>query len=148
MVTFTRHIDLGAQPRMGLIHLSADTRYKLFINKKRVAVGPSRGSQYIWYYDSVDISSYLQQGRNEIQIVVLRYFAANRAAMPFARTSFPGLTVFGAIDSGVEAVEICTKQTQEWRAKVHNEVQFPTGSIDDGFLHVRLGPACRKLMAC
>lgn len=138
LVTFTRHCHINSKPKSALLHLSADTRYKLHINGTRVTVGPARGSPYLWYYDSVDISSFLRPGGNEIQIEVLRYFAANRAAMPFGRTSFPGLTVYGLIEDGSDVLELCSKDVQEWRAQVSTEVQFPTGLIDDVFLHVGL----------
>ena len=67
--------------------------------------------------------------------MVLRYFAANRAAMPFERTSFPGLTVYGIIESDSDAVTVSSADGG-WQAQVNDSVQFPTGLIDDGFLHV------------
>ena len=138
LVSFTRHVHLNGKPKSALLHLSADTRYKLLINGTRVTVGPARGSLCLWYYDRVDISSFLKRGDNEIQIEVLRYFAANRVAMPFGRTSFPGLTVYGLIQGDSDVMELCSKDVEEWRARVLNEVQFPTGLKDDVFLHVRI----------
>jgi hypothetical protein len=88
----------------------------------------------IWYYDTLDIAPYLRTGDNEIKIVVLRYFAATRAAMPFERTSFPGLTVVGSIGSGTETVDLGSKKN--WMARVDESVVFPTGLVDDVFLHV------------
>ncbi len=37
------------------IHVSADERYKLFLDGKLVSLGPSRGDQYNWYYKTYDI---------------------------------------------------------------------------------------------
>lgn len=90
----------------------------------------------IWYYDTIDIASYLKEGGNEIKIIVLRYFAATRAAMPFERTSFPGLTVVGSIESGEGSVDLCSRQG--WTAEVDESVLFPTGLVDDVFLHVSI----------
>ncbi|KAK4500335.1 hypothetical protein PRZ48_008524 [Zasmidium cellare] len=137
VVTFIRELQLPSKPKEGVFHLSADTRYKLFINDQRVAVGPSRGSPYLWYHDTIDIAVHLQEGHNEIRVEVLRYFAANRAAMPFDRTSFPGLTIHGTIAVDGETLEINSGEVGQWRAQVHNEITFPTGIIDDGFLHVQ-----------
>lgn len=52
--------------------MTADTRYKLFVNGRRAMIGPSRGSERIWYFDTLDISSFLEQS-NEIIVQVVRY---------------------------------------------------------------------------
>lgn len=122
-----------------LLHFSADTRYKLVVNGERVAVGPTRGSPWIWYYDTLDIAPYLREGNNNIQFDVIRYFAAVRGAMPFQRTAFPGLTVIGRIETGSEVVEINTTNS-EWEAQIDESIQFPMGLVDDPFLHVCIHP--------
>lgn len=139
-MTFTRHVQLPSKPRAAVFHLSADTRYKLLINEQRVTVGPSRGSPYLWYYDSIDIADHLREGNNEIRIEVLRYFAANRAAMPFGRTSFPGLTLSGTIDVADSVLDLSSGDVKQWAATIRDEVAFPTGTLDDGFLHVGVYP--------
>jgi hypothetical protein len=117
------------------LHFSADTRYKLYVNGARVAVGPARSSLLIWYYDTLDIAPYLGTGNNEIQFEVLRYFAASRGGMPFERTTHAGLTVVGSVEmTGVPAVELTSGM--DWQAQVDDSILFPTGLIDDGFLHV------------
>lgn len=90
----------------------------------------------IWYYDTIDIAPYLKKSKNEIRIIVLRYFAATRAAMPFERTSFPGMTVVGRTGSGEGSVDLCSRQG--WLAQVDESVLFPTGLLDDVFLHVSI----------
>jgi hypothetical protein len=87
----------------------------------------------IWYYDTLDIAPYLQEGQNEIRFVVIRYFAASRSAMPFERTSLPGLTVVGKIE-GAETVDISS--SNGWTAYVDESIRFPMGLADDVFLHV------------
>ena len=88
----------------------------------------------MWYYDSLDIAQHLQRGDNEVKFVVLRYFVGTRAAMPFERTAFPGLTVFGQIEAGEMMVEL--NSLMGWEAEVDESVLFPTGLVDDVFLHV------------
>ncbi|KAL2062125.1 hypothetical protein VTL71DRAFT_6391 [Oculimacula yallundae] len=134
IVKFTRNFSIDITPSSALLHISADTRYKIYVNGNRIAVGPCRSSLLIWYYDTMDISPYLQVGENEITILVLRYFAATRAAMPFERTSFPGLTVVGKIESSGSTVDLCSKS--DWTAQIDESVSFPTGLIDDAFLHI------------
>ncbi|KAG4431958.1 hypothetical protein IFR05_012554 [Cadophora sp. M221] len=145
VVNFTRSFNLDSVPSTAILHISADTRYKIYVNDKRIAVGPSRSSLMIWYYDTLNIAPYLRKGNNEIKIIVLRYFAGTRAAMPFERTSFPGLTVVGTIGSGAASVDICS--SKEWTAQLDESVLFPTGLVDDVFLHIseRISPTTASL---
>ena len=74
------------------ICISADSRYKLYINDRLAEVGPSKGDSQIWFQDEIDIRSYLKSGDNVIAVEVLRFpvnpFGGNQSAMV---TSFPGL---------------------------------------------------------
>ncbi len=49
--------------------ISADSRYKLYINDVYVCEGPCIGTHK--YYDEVDISSYIKNGENKIEALVL-----------------------------------------------------------------------------
>ncbi|MHA1681960.1 MAG: alpha-L-rhamnosidase-related protein [Promethearchaeota archaeon] len=51
-----------------VINITADSRYKLFVNGKYVGRGINRCEAYYWYYNTFDITSYLQEGRNVIAI--------------------------------------------------------------------------------
>ncbi|KAJ0414830.1 hypothetical protein BJY00DRAFT_320701 [Aspergillus carlsbadensis] len=141
LVHFTRQFTLPSSPPKTLLHFSADTRYKLFVNGARVAVGPTRSSPWIWYYDTVDIAPYLQPGNNVVRFDVLRYFAAARGAMPFQRTAVPGLTVVGRVEADGESVVLDSAGGQ-WEARVDEGVTFPMGRVDDVFLHIseRISP--------
>ncbi|KAL6357029.1 hypothetical protein LRP88_10646 [Fusarium phalaenopsidis] len=134
IVRFLRSFTLTSPPSEALLHFSADTRYKLLVNGARVAVGPARSSPLIWYYDTLDIAPYLTTGENEICFVVIRYFASSRGGMPFERTSLPGLTVIGSVNSG--ASEICLDSKEGWQAQADESILFPMGLIDDVFLHI------------
>lgn len=112
------------------IHISADTRYKLFVNGSRVSVGPSRGSDRLWYYDTHDLSSFLREGENTIEVIVWRCYYGVDAAAPFGRTSLPGLTVVGTIG------DVCIDTDESWLCRVDEGTSFPTGIKDDIFLHV------------
>ncbi|KAL3466116.1 hypothetical protein BJX64DRAFT_296058 [Aspergillus heterothallicus] len=142
VVRFTRDFSLSSPPTKALLHFSADTRYKLFVNGVRVAVGPTRSSPWIWYYDTVDIAPYLQTGTNAVRFDVIRYFAASRGAMPFQRTAVPGLTVVGRVEAGNDEELVLDSAAGEWQAQVDERVKFPMGLVDDVFLHIseRISP--------
>ena len=55
-----------------IINVSADARYKLWVNGRLAAVGPCKGSEREKYYDTVDISDFLTDGENEILAQVLQ----------------------------------------------------------------------------
>ncbi|KAL4947659.1 hypothetical protein BDW69DRAFT_204185 [Aspergillus filifer] len=137
IVHFSRTLSLPSKPTRALLNISADTRYKLFVNGVRVAVGPTKGSPAIWYYDTLDIAGYLREGDNVLGIDVVRYFNAVRGAMPFQRTAVPGLTVVGCVElDGGEIIGIGTERTENWTAQVDEGITFPIGLVDDPFLHI------------
>ena len=132
LVTFKRSFHLDHVPLSSIIHCTADTRYKLFLNGARVSVGPSRSSPERWLYDTIDIAPFLSRGENVITVVVLRYFYATRAAMAFVRTGYPGFTLIGSAGENDLRSGLC----EEWSAKVDSATTFPMGLEDDVFLHV------------
>ncbi len=52
-------------------HVCADTRYQLYMNGQVVCEGPCQGSSYVRYYETVDLTPYLQAGENHICAKVL-----------------------------------------------------------------------------
>ena len=62
---FRKAIDLPAKPNKFIVHVSADNRYKLYINNQLVSMGPARGDISHWNYETVDISSYLKAGQQD-----------------------------------------------------------------------------------
>ena len=73
LLYFRKEIELGDLPVEGTLNISADTRYKLYVNGTLVAVGPCKGDRQVWYFDTVDIAPYLKKGKNIIAVSVLRY---------------------------------------------------------------------------
>jgi alpha-L-rhamnosidase len=67
---FRKKLDINVKPSSFAIHVSADNRYKLFVNENLVSLGPARGDVTHWNYETVDISPFLQQGRNIVAAVV------------------------------------------------------------------------------
>ena len=63
---FHKTINLSAKPATFYVHVSADNHYKLFINGKLVSVGPVRGDQFNWFYETINIAPYLTAGKNSI----------------------------------------------------------------------------------
>ncbi|RWY48579.1 alpha-L-rhamnosidase-related protein [Mucilaginibacter gilvus] len=67
---FQKSVDLPTKPARFVIHISADNRYKLYVNHTLVSLGPARGDTYYWNYETVDIAQYLIGGKNTIAATV------------------------------------------------------------------------------
>ena len=63
---FRKMIDLNSKPDSFVIHVSADNRYKLFVNEKQVSLGPARGDLDHWHFATLDIAPFLHAGKNII----------------------------------------------------------------------------------
>jgi len=72
-VYFRRTFELAAPPREALAHVSADGRYRLFVNGAYVGRGPARCDPLWQYYDSYDIAPHLRAGRNVVAVLVHSY---------------------------------------------------------------------------
>lgn len=59
--------------RAGRLRISANCRYKLYINGIFIQEGPQKGSSESAYVDPADISGYLREGRNVAAVEVLYY---------------------------------------------------------------------------
>ena len=134
LVTFSKTINLERIPDEAILVCTADTRYKLSINSRRVAVGPTRSCPKIWYYDTVDIKDCLVVGNNVITFVVWRVFPSTFHGSPFERTTNPGLTAIFDLKSGGQSQKITTDHT--WKNRQLSSIRFPTDLKGDGFLHV------------
>ena len=70
---FRKSFNLEEIPSSMIIHVSADNRYKLFVNGNLASLGPARGDVYNWNFETVDISKFLRKGKNVLAAVVWNY---------------------------------------------------------------------------
>ena len=73
LVLFRKTILFHELPKNYLLHISADSRYKLYINNQHIGCGPGKSSSVYKYYDEIDISSFLKVGSNVIAIEAAHY---------------------------------------------------------------------------
>jgi len=86
---FRKTFELSAKPDKFVIHVSADNRYKLFVNGELVSLGPARSDLYNWAFETVDIAPQLRSGKNTIAAVVWNFAQyAPVAQMSFHQTGF------------------------------------------------------------
>ncbi len=70
---FRKSFQLDKQPESFIVHVSADNRYRLFVNGTPVSEGPARGDLRHWRFETVDLAPYLQAGDNILAAVVWNY---------------------------------------------------------------------------
>ncbi|MCS6968561.1 MAG: alpha-L-rhamnosidase N-terminal domain-containing protein [Cytophagales bacterium] len=113
---FRKRFLLESQPRKFIVHVSADNRYRLFVNGTPVAQGPARGDLFHWYFESIDIAPYLQKGTNVVAAVVWNF--AEYA--PWAQMSFQT----GFIMQGNTTAESVVNTDTSWKV-MHNPAITP-----------------------
>ncbi|HEX6626681.1 MAG TPA: alpha-L-rhamnosidase C-terminal domain-containing protein [Gemmatimonadaceae bacterium] len=83
-----RTFDLTAVPARFIVHVSADNRYRLYVNGAQVSSGPQRSDVTHWRYETVDLAPHLRAGHNVIAALVWNWGAAHPVAQHSYRTGF------------------------------------------------------------
>lgn len=105
---FRKTIELESVPQQYIVHVSADNRYKLFVNDSLVSLGPCRGDVSNWNFETVDLSPYLKAGKNTLAAVV--WFLAEHA--PVAQTTFGNA---GFLMQGNSKAEAAVNTDKTWK---------------------------------
>jgi alpha-L-rhamnosidase len=95
---FRRVIDLSAKPALARVRVSADARYTLYVNGKRVHYGPARSYPQFQCFDTLDLAPFLQAGRNSICAVVHQF------GVPTFQSMYRDLSGF-LLDGSIELPE-------------------------------------------
>ncbi|UPL01356.1 hypothetical protein LCI18_012290 [Fusarium solani-melongenae] len=116
------------------IQITADTRYKLYVNKELVAFGPVKGDANLWFYDEVDIGPHLRLGENHIAIHVLRLFHGTSWGTSFPRLGSGGVRIATTIDDAAWSPQI--RSSTLWQTAIDPFVTLRLDEAEDEFLHV------------
>lgn len=63
---FRHSFELPAKPNAFLVHVTADNRYRLFVNGQSIGSGPARGDKMHWQYETYDLAPFLKAGKNTL----------------------------------------------------------------------------------
>ena len=96
---FRKTFRLNEKPQNFIIHISADQRYELFVNGKRACYGPARSDLQHWYFETIDIASFLNADENLLAVTVWHYGQWSPGAQ---MSVFSGLIVQG--NTGFEEI--------------------------------------------
>jgi len=85
---FRKTFQLDRVPEHLVVHVSADARYRLWVNGQPAAFGPQRGAPSLWRYDTLDLAPLLRAGRNVLAARVISYGGLAPLAIMTLRTGF------------------------------------------------------------
>lgn len=124
-----KELELPAAPLQAICRVTADSRYILYVNGKVVCRGPQKGDDKIWFYDKIDLASYLTAGPNVLAAVVLHYpqtvEGGNRSVWRMQR---PAFTAAGQIQW--EGGNLDWKTDESWQAAPADDIRIH-GSYPD-----------------
>jgi len=85
---FRRAVTLTSVPASYPVRVSADNRFILYVNGKRVGDGPARGDLSHWRYEGFDLAPMLHSGKNLITATVWNWGIFAPIAQMSDRTAF------------------------------------------------------------
>lgn len=115
------------------LSLSADTRYRLYINQQWAGDGPVRGWPQHWYYDRRDVSKFLLNGQNEIRALVHYYGTSTFHTIP-QRPGFIACLEHEGKTLSATGIDWHSAQAPEWLEAPDISIQMPPGEIFDARL--------------
>jgi alpha-L-rhamnosidase len=146
-----RTFDLPSKPDRFVVHVSADNRYRLYVNGDEVSSGPQRSDVMHWRYETIDVAPKLRAGRNVIAALVWNWGAEHPVAQHSHRTGFilqgdgereATIANSGAgwkllVDSGYKFVPVAPADVRDYYAAAPGEsvdgARYPWGWETDDF---------------
>lgn len=104
---FRKTFTLDTKPDRFVIDISADNRYRLYVNGTEACWGPARGDLNRWYYETVDIAPLLEAGDNVLAVAVWNMGELSPGAQIGLRS--------GLIVQGDTPVEEIVNSNASWR---------------------------------
>jgi len=123
---YRNNFELNQVPSTYTVHVSADNQYRLYVNGQKVSSGPSRGDINHWRYETVDITPFLEKGKNVIAAEVVNFGEFRHAAQQTFQTAF-----ILQSPHGVEP-NLNTNPQSNWKIShntAHNYTPFVSDSV-------------------
>ena len=67
---FRKTFDWDSKAAAFPIYISADNRYKLYVNGQLVGTGPAKSDLFNWNFDIIDLKNHLKAGKNTIAVKI------------------------------------------------------------------------------
>ena len=122
---FRRTFKLEKKPDKFIVYVSADNRYRLFVNGEQVCFGPSVGDINNQRYETIDIAAVLKRGENVIAAKVVNFGEHRKASQHTFQTAF--------ILQGEQANDVDVNTgSSDWKViknKAYSVIPFNSDSI-------------------
>lgn len=126
LLYFRKSFTLQQLPEKLNIYLSADNRYKCYLNGKLIGIGPARSTVNHWKIDSLNLRPNLKSGENVLAIMVWNYGPKLR---PFAQLGFS--TKLWIAQDAKPIVNLST--TSPWKVFHNNKFTFLAHKENSGY---------------
>ncbi|MBL7862266.1 MAG: alpha-L-rhamnosidase [Cyclobacteriaceae bacterium] len=132
---FRKTFTLQSKPHQFVIHLSADNRYRLFVNGTYVTDGPQISDSRHWRFESLDIASLLKPGENLIAVQVVNFGEAAPVYMMGKRAAL--------IVQGEDSIAAQINTNQTWKYFLNKGIEpsiFKPGDPNLFYQYYAAGP--------
>ncbi|MFD2331259.1 alpha-L-rhamnosidase C-terminal domain-containing protein [Cohnella sp. GCM10020058] len=122
------------------LRVSADSRYRLYVNGVSAAVGPCKGNGNVHYYETIDVSGLLRAGANAIAVKVVHFAASEPLRMGEAgpisvfRSSQGGLLLEGVLEGADGGERLMLKTDASWRCLKDSSTCYEPGEMGRHYL--------------
>lgn len=135
---FRKILPISEPPKTYEIQVSADNRFILYINGKRIGSGPSQSDPKAWRYATFDLAPYLKPGDNVLTAEVWNFGDVRPMAQMTVETGF--------FVQGRTAREADANTDKDWQVAIaadHTAAAVPMKIGDTWFGYYAAGPAER-----
>lgn len=130
-----KELTLAKAPRQAMAWMTADTKYRLWINGRLVSRGPADigrdfagGSTRRWFYDCRDIGPFLQEGRNVVAVEVIGSGGVTRGKRGWLfESQVDGATVKS--DATWRATTAVS--SSDWQSPTFDDASWPEARVVD-----------------
>lgn len=111
---FRRAVVVDEAPGEFAIKVSADQRYKLYVNGEFIGFGPQRGDILHWHYETYDLAPMLHKGENCVVALVWNFGRWSPMAQHSARLGFILESPLDELDTP-EGWQVAKLEGWDWR---------------------------------
>lgn len=113
---FRRTLTLEQLPEEFPVRISADNRYRLFVNGQVAGAGPERSDINNWRFDTLDLAPYLKVGENTLAVQVWNWGELRPVAQFSLRT--------GLLVEGLSDVSAGVNSNDSWQVYQNRRYEF------------------------
>ncbi len=124
---YRKSFELKDVPAKFIIHVSADNRYRLFVNGTPICEGPVKSDFLHWNYETIDIAQYLKSGKN---VIAAQVYNLGNYRQPSQFSRYTAFLLQGDLDD-----QDMVNTNETWKV-FHNQAYSPiviTEQLAHGF---------------